>query len=86
MAAVEQHRHRHVGPGRDEHGAGARAGVALPAAGVAHELTDRAQRRQVLAPALGLRLLVLDRVPGEEDEDEADKLEAGSQAEVHKAE
>ena len=37
-------------------------------------------------PALRLLLLVLDRVPGEEDKDEANELEAGSQAEVDEAE
>lgn len=36
-------------------------------------------------PALRLLLLVLDGVPGEEDEDEANELEAGGQAEVDEA-
>lgn len=54
--------------------------------GVADELTDGAQRRQVLSPAVGSVLLVLDRVPCEENEDEADKFETGSQAKVDEAE
>ncbi len=86
MAPVEQQGGGRVRPRRDEHGAGAGACAALLASGVADELADGAQRRQVLAPALGSLLLVLDRVPGEEDEDEADELEAGSQAKVNKAE
>lgn len=73
-AAVEQQHRGRIGPGRDVHGTGECAGVALPAAGVADQFADCAQRRKVLAPALGPRLLVLDRVPGEEDEDEADEL------------
>ena len=81
-----------VGPRGDEHGAGARAGVALVAAHVADELADGAQWGQgqvmvvVVAAAAGAVLLVLDGVPGEEDEDEAHKLEAGGQAEVDEAE
>ncbi len=86
VAAVEQKGGGRVGPRWDEHGAGAGARVAFMAPGVADELADGAQRRQVLAPALGPLLLVLDRVPGEEDEDEADELEAGGQAEVDEAE
>lgn len=60
--------------------------MAFLAPGMADELADSAQRRQVLAPALGTLLLVLDRVPGEEDEDEADELEASGQAKVDEAE
>lgn len=86
VTAVEQQGGGRVGPWWDEHGAGAGAGVALLASGVAYELADGAQRRQVLAPALGPVLLVLYRVPGEEDEDEAYELEAGGQAEVDEAE
>lgn len=86
VATVEQQGGGRVRPGRDEHGAGAGARVAFVASGVADELADGAQRRQVLAPALGPILLVLDGVPGEEDEDEADELEAGGQAEVDEAE
>lgn len=86
MTAVKQEGGRRVGPRRDEHGTGAGARVALLASGVAYELADGAQRRQVLTPALSLRLLVLDRVPGEEDEDEAHELQAGSQAKVDEAE
>ena len=86
VAAVEQQGGGRVRPRWDEHGAGAGACVALLASGVADELADGAQRRQVLAPALVSLLLVLDRVPGEEDEDEANELEAGGQAEVHEAE
>lgn len=56
------------------------------AAGVADELTDGAQRRQVLAPALSPRLFVLYRVPGEEDEDKTHELQAGGQAKVDEAE
>lgn len=86
VASVEQQGGGRVRPRWDEHGAGAGACVAFLASGVADEVADGAQRRQVLAPALGSLLLVLDRVPGEEDEDEADELEAGGQAEVHKTE
>lgn len=86
VSAVEQQGGGRVGPRWDEHGAGAGACVAFVASGVADKLTDGAQRRQVLAPALGSIFLVLDRVPGEEDEDEADELEAGGQAEVDEAE
>ena len=53
---------------------------------MADELADSAQRGKVLAPALGLVLFVLDRVPGEEDEDKADKLQASRQPKVHEAE
>ena len=86
VATVEQQGGGRVGPRRDEHRAGAGACVAFLASSVADELADGAQRRQVLAPALVSLLLVLDRVPGEEDEDEADELEAGGQAEVYEAE
>lgn len=86
VAAVEQESSGGVGPWRDEHRAGAGAGVAFLATGVAYELTDGAKRRQVLAPALGPVLLVLYRVPGEEDEDESNELEAGGQAKVDEAE
>lgn len=86
VATVEQQRGGRVRPRRDEHRAGAGARMAFVASGVADELADGAQRWQVLAPALRSLLLVLDRVPGEEDEDEADELEAGGQAEVDEAE
>ncbi|KAG9347949.1 hypothetical protein JZ751_003966 [Albula glossodonta] len=69
-----------------EGGAGASPGVALLATCVADELADGAQRGDVLVPALQTVLLVLDGVPSEEDEDEAHKLEAGSQAKVDKSE
>lgn len=69
-----------------ENGAGAGASVALVASRVTDELTDGAQRRQMLLPALQPVLFVLNGVPGEEDEDEAHKLEAGSQAKVDEAE
>lgn len=86
VAAVKQEGGWRLGPRRDEHGAGTGARVALLASGVAYELADGTQWRQVLTPALSLRLLVLDRVPGEEDEDEADEFQAGGQAEVDEAE
>lgn len=86
VTTVEQQGSWRVRPRRYEHGAGTGAGVAFLASGVTYELAHRAQRRQVLAPALGSLLLVLDRVPGEEDKDKADELEAGGQAKVHKAE
>jgi len=86
VAPAEQQGGGRVEPRRDEHGAGAGASVAFVASGVADELADRAQRREALAPAIGPILLVLDRVPGEEDEDEAHKLEAGRQAKVDEAE
>ncbi|KAG7225078.1 hypothetical protein INR49_014534 [Caranx melampygus] len=86
VAAVEEQGGWRVGTRRDEHRAGPGAGMALLAPGMADELADGAQRRQVLAPALSPLLLVLDRVPGKEDEDEADELEAGGQAEVDEAE
>lgn len=86
VASIEQQGGGRLRSRWDEHGAGASAGVALLTPGVADELTDGAQRRQALPPALGSFLLVLDRIPREEDEDKADKLETGSQAEVHKAE
>jgi len=86
VAAVEQQGGGRLGPRRNEHGARAGAGVAFLASGVADEVADGAQWRQVLAPALSPRLLVLDRVPGEEDEDETDEFQAGGQAEVDEAE
>lgn len=86
VASIEQQGGRGVGSRRDEHRAGACAGVAFLTPGVADELTDCAQWRQVLPPALSSVLLVLDRVPGEENEDKADKLETGGQAKVDKAE
>lgn len=60
--------------------------MALAGTCMAHQLAHSAQRRQARAPALQPILLGFDGVPGEEDEDEADELEAGGQAEVHKAE
>lgn len=86
VPAVEQQCGWWVRPRRDEHRAGAGARVALLAARVADQFTHGAQRRQVLAPALGSLLLVLDGVPCEEDKHKAHKLQAGSQAEVHEAE
>lgn len=86
MTAVEQQGSRRVRSGQDEDRAGTSASMAFVAAGVANELADSAEGRQALAPAFGPLLLVLDRVPGEEDENEADELEAGSQAEVDEAE
>lgn len=86
VATVEQEGSRRVGSWWDEHGAGAGAGVAFLASNMAYELADSAKWRQVLAPALGPILLVLYRVPGEENEDKAYKLEAGSQAKVDEAE
>ena len=71
---------------RGENGARAGAGVALVPADVADHVADGAQRGQRLAPALLTLLLVLDGVPGEEDEDEAHELEAGRQAKVDEAE
>lgn len=60
--------------------------VALTATRLTHELAHRPQRRQTRAPALQPILLAFDRVPGEEDEDEPDELEAGGQAEVDESE
>lgn len=60
--------------------------MAFVAAWVADEAANGVDRRQVaLEPALHLLLLVLDGVPGEEDEEETEELEAGSEAEVDKA-
>lgn len=86
VASIEQQGGGRVRSRRDEHRAGASASVAFVAPGVANELTDGAQWREALPPALGPVLLVLDRVPGEEDKDEADKLEAGGQAKIDEAE
>lgn len=71
-----------------EHKCRARAStrVALAGTRVAHELTHCTDRRQARPPALQPILLAFDGVPGEEDEDEADELEAGCQAEVDEAE
>lgn len=60
--------------------------MALAGTHLTHELTHRAERRQARAPALQPILLAFDGVPGEEDEDEADELEAGGQTEVDEAE
>lgn len=74
-----------VGAG-DVDGAGAGAGVAFVAARVADEASHGVDGRQVaLEPALHPLLLVLDGVPGEEDEEEAEELEAGGEAEVDEA-
>lgn len=54
--------------------------------GVADEVANRVHGREVFQPALQTLFLVLDGVPGEEDEDEANELKAGSQAEVDEAE
>lgn len=54
--------------------------------GVADEVANRVHGREVFQPALQTLFLVLDGVPGEEDEDEANELEAGGQAEVDEAE
>lgn len=65
---------------------GAGAGVALVAARVAHEAAHSVDGQQVaLEPALHPLLLVLDGVPGEEDEEEAEEFEAGGEAEVDEA-
>lgn len=69
-----------------EGGTGASPRVALLAPGMADELADRAQRGNVLLPALQPVLLALDGVPREEDEDEAHKLKTGGQTKVNKAE
>lgn len=71
-----------------EHKRRARAStrVALASTSMAHKLTHCAERRQARVPALQPILLALDGVPGEEDEDEADELEAGCQAKVDEAE
>lgn len=66
--------------------AGAGASVALLASSVADEIAHCAQRGKMLLPALQAVLFVFNRIPGEEDEDEAYKLEAGCQAEVDEAE
>lgn len=69
----------------DVDGTGAGAGVALMAPRVAHETPDGVHGRQMpFEPALHPLLLVLDGVPGEENEEEAEELEAGGQAEVNK--
>lgn len=60
VATVKQEGGWRLGPRRDEHGAGTGARVALLASGVAYELADGTQWRQVLTPALSSRLLVLD--------------------------
>lgn len=60
--------------------------MALVAAGVADEAAHGVDGRQVaLEPALHPLLFVLDGVPGEEDEQEAEELEAGGEAEVDEA-
>lgn len=86
VATVEQQGGGRVRAGRNEHRAGAGAGVALLSAGVAYELADGAHRGEALAPKLCPLLLVLDGVPGEEDKYEAHKLEAGGKAKVDEAE
>lgn len=60
--------------------------VALAATRMTHQLAHCAKRRQSRAPGLQPILLAFDGVPGEEDEDEPDKFQAGSQAEVDEAE
>lgn len=66
--------------------AGAGASVALVAAWVADEAAHGVDRKKVaLEPALHPLLLVLDGVPGEEDEEEAEELQARGEAEVDKA-
>lgn len=71
-----------------EHKRWARASTCVALAGthLTHELAHCAERRQARAPALQPILLAFDGVPGEEDEDKADELEAGGQAEVDEAE
>lgn len=60
--------------------------MALVATRMADEAAYSVDGRQVaLKPALHPLLLVLDGVPGEEDEEETKKLEAGGEAEVHEA-
>lgn len=85
VTAVEQQSGWWLRPGRDEDRTRACAGVALLPPHMADQFTHGAQWGQVLAPALGSLLFVLYGVPCEEDEDEAHKLEAGGEAEVHKA-
>lgn len=67
------------------YGTGAGTGVPLVTPGVADEVANRVHGREVFQPALQTLFLVLDGVPGEEDEDEANELEAGGQAEVDEA-
>lgn len=85
MSAVKNGLLRGFGTGC-ENRAGAGASVALVPSHVTDELTDGAQRRKMLLPALQPILFVFNGVPGEKDEHEAHKLEAGSQAEVDEAE
>lgn len=60
--------------------------MALVATWVADKTAHCVDRRHVaLEPALHPLLPVLDGVPGEEDEQETEELEAGSEAEVDKA-
>ena len=60
--------------------------MAFVAARVADEAAHGVDGRQVaLEPALHPLLLVLDGVPCEEDEEEAEELEAGGEAEVDEA-
>lgn len=74
-----------VGSG-DVDGTGAGARMALVAARVTDQVAHSVNGRQVaLEPALHPLLLVLDGVPGEEDEEEAEELEAGGEAKVDKA-
>ena len=70
----------------DVDGAGAGASVALVAARVADEAAHGVGGREVtLQPPLHPLLLILDGVPGEEDEEEAEEFEAGGKAEVDEA-
>ena len=60
--------------------------MALVASRVADQAAHSVDGRQVaLEPALHPLLLVLKGVPGEEDEEEAEELEAGGQTEVDEA-
>ncbi len=53
---------------------------------VTDELADSAQRRQMTLPAFQTILFVFNRIPGEENEHKAHKLQAGGQAKVHETE
>ncbi len=65
---------------------GACAGVAFVASCVTDEVAHRVQREKRVCVCLRLLLVLLQRIPGEEDEQEAQELQACRQPKVNKAE
>lgn len=61
------------------------AGVAFVTSGVADEVAHRVQRRKSVRMRGRLLLATLQRIPGKEDEEEAQELQARCQTEVNKS-